>query len=49
MAGEATSWLYRAEEGGSSLSELKEEMKALINDPNMEVKRAAVEILKRNK
>jgi HEAT repeat protein len=38
-----------AEESGSSLSELKEEIKALINDPNMEVKRAALEILKRNK
>lgn len=37
------------EESGSSLSELKKEIEALISDPNMEVKRAALEVLKRNK
>ncbi len=37
------------EEGGDCLLELKEEIKVLIEDPNMEVKRAALEILKKHK
>lgn len=35
------------EEGGSCLLELKKEIEVLINDPNMEVKRAALKILKK--
>jgi HEAT repeat protein len=35
-----------AEEGGSSLLNFKEEIEALIGDPNMEVKKAALEALK---
>jgi HEAT repeat protein len=37
------------EEAGSCLLELKEEIETLINDPNMEVKKGALEILKKNK
>jgi hypothetical protein len=35
------------EEGGSCLLELKNEIEVLIHDPNMEVKRAALKILKK--
>jgi len=35
------------EEAGSCFLELKEEIEVLINDPNMEVKRAALKILKK--
>jgi HEAT repeat protein len=37
-----------AEEGGGSLSELREEIEASINDSDMKVKREALKILKRN-
>jgi HEAT repeat protein len=36
-----------AEEGGSRLKELKEEIASLLDDPNMNVKRAALEALKK--
>ncbi len=36
-----------ADEGGDSVLQLREEIKALIEDPNMEVKRAALHLLKR--
>ncbi len=38
-----------ADEGGDSVLQLREEIKALIDDPNMEVKRAALHLLKREK
>jgi hypothetical protein len=34
------------EEGGGCLLEIKEEIEALIDDPDMEVKRTALKILK---
>lgn len=37
-----------AEEGGGLALELKKEIEALINDPHVEVKKAALKILKRN-
>jgi HEAT repeat protein len=38
-----------AEEGGSCIWELRKEIEELINDPNMEIKRTALEVLKRFK
>ena len=36
-----------AEEGGSRLKEIKEEISSLLDDPNMDVKRAALEARKK--